>query len=152
MINISCDNICLQYGIDTVLDKVSFSLNEQDKLGIVGVNGAGKSSLLKIIAGKISNFTGDVYISKDKTLGFFEQNTGLDSNKKILEEMLCAFDNLIKMEADIDNLHTSIETYAENSPELEKLVASYTKLRETFESLGGYQFRSRCKGILKTHR
>ena len=67
MIAVNCDNFWLSFGTDVLLDGISFSINEGDRLGIVGVNGAGKSSLFKIISGEYTSDTGGVYIAKGKT-------------------------------------------------------------------------------------
>ena len=95
MIAISLSDVSLEFGTDVILDKVSFSLNEGDKLGIVGVNGAGKSTLFKIITGEYTATDGSVYISKDKSVGMLEQNTGLEGDNTVLDEMLASFASLI---------------------------------------------------------
>ena len=64
MISIGVENISLSFGGETILDGINFSLNEGDKLGIVGVNGAGKSSLLRIITGEYMPDNGNIYVAK----------------------------------------------------------------------------------------
>ena len=91
MIAISLSDVSLEFGTDVILDRVSFSLNEGDKLGIVGVNGAGKSTLFRIITGEYQPTSGSVYISKDKSIGMLEQNTGLEGESTILDAMLDSF-------------------------------------------------------------
>ena len=98
MISVSCDNIKLSFGAEDILCGVSFALNDGERLGIVGVNGAGKSSLLKIITGQYDATDGGVYISKDKTVGMLSQNAVLESSLTVYEEMLSAYDDLIKTE------------------------------------------------------
>ena len=66
MIAIGCENISLSYGIDVILDKVTFSINEGERLGIVGVNGAGKTTLIRILMGETYADEGNVYIAKNK--------------------------------------------------------------------------------------
>ena len=75
MTAISVTELALRFGVSTVLEGVSFALEEQDKLGVIGVNGCGKSSLFKMIAG-VDGYEpseGSVYISKDKTVGYLSQ-------------------------------------------------------------------------------
>lgn len=152
MISISCDNLSLSFGIDTILESVSFSLNDGDKLGIVGVNGAGKSTLFRLITGEYQQNSGAVYIAKDKTIGLLEQNTGLVSEKSVYEEMLSSFPTLTKMEqriADMQNAITAYET--EQKPHDEaftKLVESFSSLSETFEAEGGYAYKNRIRSML----
>ncbi len=145
MTAISLSNICLEFGTDVILDKISFSLNEGDKLGIVGVNGAGKSTLFKIIYGEYTPTDGSVFISKDKTVGMLEQNTGLEGDSTVLDEMLLSFSDLIADEKRLEELQLALE----KTPEDSVLISSYTSLADRFKRAGGYEFRSRCKGILK---
>ncbi len=145
MIAISLSDVSLEFGTDVILDKVSFSLNEGDKLGIVGVNGAGKSTLFKIICGEYAPTTGSTYISKDKTVGMLEQNTGLEGDSTVLEEMHASFSGLIADEKRLEELGARLE----ETPADEELIRSYTSLADRFKRAGGYEFRSRCKGILK---
>ncbi|MBQ7983685.1 MAG: ABC-F family ATP-binding cassette domain-containing protein, partial [Clostridia bacterium] len=152
MISISCDNLSLSFGIDVILESVSFSLNDGDKLGIVGVNGAGKSTLFRLITGEYRQDTGSVFVARDKTVGLLEQNTGLDSDKSVYEEMLLSFPALRAMEDRIAETEAAITAYeSENKPHddaFEKLVASYSALTEAFESEGGYAYKNRIRAML----
>ncbi len=152
MISISCDNLHLSFGIDTILETVSFSLNDGDKLGIVGVNGAGKSTLFRLITGEYKQDAGAVYIAKDKTVGFLEQNTGLQSDRSVYEEMLLSFPALTALEARIQETQDAIAAYeTENKPHddvFEKLVSRFAELSETFEAEGGYAYKNRIRSML----
>lgn len=142
MIALSCEDITLAFGADTILERVSFSINDGDKLGIVGVNGAGKSSLLKVITGEYKAASGGVYISKDKTVGMLTQNVGMESKKPMIEEMYSAFPRLLSDESRLKALHEAIESGDQS------LVSQYSALEESFARAGGYEFRGRCRGIL----
>ena len=143
MIAISLSDVTLEFGTDVILDRVSFSLNEGDKLGIVGVNGAGKTTLFKIITGEYTPTDGSVFISKDKSVGLLEQNTGLEGDDTVLDAMLASFSDLIADEKRLDELQKKLDT---GDPEI---ISQYTSLADRFKRAGGYEFRSRCKGILK---
>ena len=69
MLSLSVNNLCLEFGDKTILNKVSFSLEENDKLGIIGVNGSGKTTLFKLICGEYEPTDGEVYISKGSLAG-----------------------------------------------------------------------------------
>ena len=142
MISLSCEDITLAFGADTILEHVSFSLNEGDKLGIVGVNGAGKSSLLKVITGEYRAESGSVYISKDKTVAMLSQNVGMESDNTVIDEMYAAFPKLLADEKRLAQLHASIEA-GDSS-----LAGQYSSLEEAFSRAGGYEFRGRCRGML----
>ena len=104
MISVNCENLSLSFGAETVLENVSFALNEGDKLGIIGVNGAGKSSLFAMITGKYQPTSGEVFISKGKTVGILEQNIEYDSSRTILDEAINTFSDLIETEKELENL------------------------------------------------
>ena len=67
---LSCNHITKAYGVDTIIEDVSFFINEQEKVAVVGVNGAGKSTLLKIIIGQITPNEGEVILAKNATIGY----------------------------------------------------------------------------------
>lgn len=142
MIAISCDNLSLSFGVETVLDGVSFSLNEGDKLGIVGVNGAGKTSLFRIISGEYTADSGSVFISKDKTIGVLGQDLDITGDNTLIEEMLLTFRMLLDAEIELEELNRRIEA-GEVS-----LAERYASAYDAFSSNGGYEFRGRCRGML----
>ncbi len=142
MISVSCDNIRLSFGAEVILDGVSFALNEGERLGIVGVNGAGKSSLLKIISGEYEATSGSVYISKEKTLGMLCQNAVISSDKTVYEEMLSAYSNVIKIEEEIAALQLRIDG-GDNS-----VISAFSNLNEQFARMGGYEYKNRASSFL----
>ena len=144
MISLNCENISLSFGAETVLSNVSFALNEGEKLGIIGVNGAGKSSLFSIITGKHEASGGAVYIAKNHTIGILEQNAIAESSKTILDEAYSTFGELLRDEIRLEELR--LEAQESGSEEAAK---SFSALQESFTSRGGYEFRGRCKGVLK---
>lgn len=142
MISVSCDNIKLSFGVEEILGGVSFALNEGERLGIVGVNGAGKSSLLKIITGQYEPTEGEVYISKEKTVGMLSQNAVIDSENTVYEEMLSAYGELIKTEEEIEILRKRIEDGDES------VVSAFARLSEKFASDGGFEYKNRAMSFL----
>ncbi len=144
MISVNCENLSLSFGADTVLENVSFALNEGDKLGIIGVNGAGKSSLFAMITGKYQPTSGEVFISKGKSVGILEQNIEYDSSRTILDEAINTFSDLLETEKELENLRVVSERTGSEAD-----AKRYADCQERFTSGGGYEFRGRCKGILK---
>ena len=98
---LSCSNISKTYIVDTILDKISFSVEDGDKIGVIGLNGSGKTTLFNILAGNIHEDSGQVYIQKDLKIGYLEQHTSIESSIYIYEEFLEVFIHLIKLEVDI---------------------------------------------------
>ncbi len=144
MISVNCENLSLSFGAETVLENVSFALNEGDKLGIIGVNGAGKSSLFAMITGKYQPTSGEVFISKGKTVGILEQNIEYDSSRTILDEAINTFSDLLETEKELENLRAVSERTGSEAD-----AKRYADCQESFTSGGGYEFRGRCRGILK---
>ena len=150
MIVLSCNNLYKSFGIDSILENICFTVNEGDKIGIIGVNGTGKTTLMKIISGEYGYDEGDIYTSKDCEIGYLEQNTNFHSNNTIFEEVLEVFKPLIDMEIYLRELEHKIaeEGSKSNSTILEKLMNDYSHL-ELFAEKNGYGYKSEAKGILK---
>ncbi len=145
MIAVNCENVSLSFGADTILEKVSFSLNEGDKLGIIGVNGAGKSSLFAMITGKYSPSSGEIFIAKNKSIGILEQNPEYEASGSILEEAFHTFSDLLAMEQELEALRRLSERSGS-----EEDARRFSACQERFTAAGGYEFRGRAKGILKS--
>ncbi len=146
MIAISVNELSLSIGTQPILEKVSFSLEENDKLGIIGVNGCGKSTLFHLILGDREPTEGNVYLSKGKTVGVLSQDGAFEENgsdESLLSHMYRAFPHLL--------------AYEERLAKLEKLLADadptviheYTDLHEKYVAEGGLEFRGRCASILQ---
>lgn len=151
MIVLSCNNLYKSFGIDSILENICFTVNEGDKIGIIGINGTGKTTLMKIISGEYGYDEGDIYTSKDCEIGYLQQNTNFLSNNTILEEVLTVFKPLIDMENYLRELEHKIaeEGSKNNSHILEKLMNDYSHVLEDFASKNGYGYKSEAKGVLK---
>lgn len=151
MIVLSCNNLNKSFGIDSILENVSFTVNENDKIGIIGINGTGKTTLFKVISGIYGYDSGDIYTSKDCEIGYLEQNTNFHSENTIFEEVLEVFNHLIDMEKYLRDLEHQIakESSNTNSTKLEKLMNEYSHKLELFSDMNGYGYKSESKGVLK---
>lgn len=151
MIVLSCSNISKSYVVDKILDKITFSLNDNEKVGLVGLNGAGKSTLFNILSGRIPMDSGEMYVSKDCKIGYLEQNTQIESDKSIFDEVMDVFVPLIDMEKKLRQLEHSISLEGQNqeSELLKTLMDEYACLTEEFQNRNGYGFKSEIKGTLK---
>lgn len=143
----ACKYIQKSYGIDTILEKVSFNIEDREKVAIVGVNGAGKTTVFKIITGEISADNGDMFIRKDASMGYLAQNFVIDKNITVYEEMLSVFNNIMDMEKNLRDMENKMANVSE--AELPKFMEQYSRLSHDFEQLDGYSYKSRIKGVLK---
>lgn len=150
MILLQASNIAKSFGIDCILSNIDLTIQTGDKIGLVGVNGAGKSTLLKIITGQIPRDQGAVAKAPNISIGYLSQNTGLDSDKNIWEEMLTVFEKLLIQEQALRNLEQKMGDPAltANVKEYEKLLAEYDRLSEEFKTNGGYSCEAVIRGVL----
>lgn len=151
MLALTVENLSLHFGTTVILDKVSFSLEENDRLGVIGVNGCGKSSLFRLIVGEQDATDGAVYISKEKTLGILRQDDAFldfseeDRQASALEVMYHAFPHLLAAEKRLFELEALLHESEGNSA----AVSEYTALNERFIAEGGLEFRGRCASTLQ---
>lgn len=135
------------YGIDVIIDKITFNLEEGEKAAIVGVNGAGKTTLFKIISKQISLDSGEIFMPKNTSIGYFEQNPVIDSKKTIYDEMLSVFDKLIAMEQKLRIMESEMSLFS--GDELVRHMEQYSKISAEFEAAEGYSLKSRINGVIK---
>lgn len=142
--------ITKSYGIQSVLDGISLMVNEKERVGLVGVNGAGKSTFLQILAGEMSYDSGQIHKSKETTIGYLAQNSGLQSDKTIQEEMLAVFAPLLEAEAELRQLEADIAdpALAEDPKRYEDLLERYARRSDWFKDHGGYEMNTRIRSVL----
>ncbi|MBE6680428.1 MAG: ABC-F family ATP-binding cassette domain-containing protein [Ruminococcaceae bacterium] len=153
MIILNATELSLHFGATTILENVSFSINEGDRLGIIGVNGAGKTSLFRIITGEYTPDTGAVYISKDKTIGVLEQNANFEGEEvleTVLEHMFLAYPELMKMEQRLNEIFYNLSHRTDHeSASYVSLSNEYGEVLEKFTAEGGMYFKGKCQSILE---
>lgn len=147
MITLSVYNLKKSYGIDTIIENISFAVNENEKVGIVGPNGAGKTTLFKIISGEIEKDEGQIFWGKNIRFGYLEQNVGTRTDTTIWDEVLTIFADVIALENELRHLENEIAT-KHDSPEFEKLMSEYAAKSDRFDSINGFSYKSEATGIL----
>ena len=155
MIALSVNDLALRYGVVTIFENISFSIEENDRLGIVGVNGCGKSSLFKLITGEYTTDEGSIFIGRGKTVGMLAQDNAFRHTSEIgghpiantvLEQMYAAFPHLITAEHRLTELEKLLTTA--KGEELDRLTAEFTALNQRYISDGGLEYKSRCASFL----
>lgn len=144
---LACRDISKSFGEESVLKRVSFHVEENEKIAIVGINGAGKSTLLKIIMNELPADEGDVIIAKDKTLGYLAQHQEIDAKNSIYEEVLEGKREIIRMEEQIQQMEKQMQSVSPD--QMEAFMEKYHKLLHDFEVRDGYAYRSEVSGVLK---
>ena len=143
---LNLNNISLSFGENTILNNISLLLNEGDKCALIGDNGTGKSSLLKIITGEYSKDSGDLFFKKDITIGYVAQNQDFESTNTIYEELLDCKKDLIAEEERIREMEANLSIIKES--EMDDYMNKYHSLLEIFEKKGGYTYKSEINGVL----
>ncbi|MCM3729691.1 ABC-F family ATP-binding cassette domain-containing protein [Neobacillus cucumis] len=133
-----------------MLSNIKLELQTRDRVALVGRNGAGKSTLLKIIAGHLSHDGGEIIKPKDVTIGYLAQNTGLESNLSIWDEMLTVFEPLRLMEKSLRKLEEQMAdpTIFVDSTKYERILKEYDLLQVKFKEQGGYQYEADIRSVL----
>ncbi|MEF3304512.1 ABC-F family ATP-binding cassette domain-containing protein [Paenibacillus sp. GYB003] len=138
------------YGTTTVLSNINMQIQERDRIGLVGVNGAGKSTLLKIIAGELSADEGDIFRSKETRIGYLAQNSGLQSDRSIWDEMMGVFADLLEAERELRELEARMADprLAENGKAYEDVLHRYSVKSDQFRERGGFRIETRVRSVL----
>ncbi|MBP5304635.1 MAG: ABC-F family ATP-binding cassette domain-containing protein [Lachnospiraceae bacterium] len=143
----SCNNISKSYVTGTVLDNVSFHVNEHDKVAIVGINGAGKSTLLRIIFGEEAADSGEFFFSKGATQGYLAQHQDIKSEDTIYNVLLSVKEDVLNLENRMRSLEEEMK-HAEGE-KLSSIMKAYTNATHEFEAGNGYAVKSEVTGVLK---
>lgn len=146
---ISVEGLTVEFGGFTLLDDISFVVNKKDRIALVGKNGAGKSTMLKIFAGLQSPTGGTVSIPKDVTIGYLPQQMQLVDSRTVREEAECAFEHIREMEQEIDRLNVQLAERTDYESEAyQKLIDRVTHLTEHFQMIGGNNYHAELERTL----
>lgn len=144
---LSCQNLSKAFNEKPILKDVSFHIEEHDKAAIVGINGVGKTTLLRIIVGELPADSGIVTLKKEASFGYLAQNQNVNSENTIYEELLSVKAPVIAMEKQLREMEEKMHTV--NGRELDSLMENYARLNHQFELENGYAYQSEIGGVLK---
>ena len=150
MIVLSCTDIKKEYGTDVILKNISFSVNEGDKVALIGANGVGKSTLFKILTRQIEADGGEYFVERNATIGYLAQNLNLESDHSIYDETLTVFQDLQNMENKLLSLEADMakEWSDENQRWHEEVQTEYATLQDLYAIRGGQTYRARTHRVL----
>lgn len=148
MILLSLQKVQKSFGTNVVLRDASLVLQEGQRMGLVGVNGCGKSTLMKIIAGIETADGGAVTTQRGLKLGYLAQQGEVDENRTVLEELESVFEPVVAMERQLRALEEEMAGAAEDEALLRRLGSQYDQLTREFERRNGYGWRSTVQGVL----
>ncbi len=127
---------------------LDFQINERDRIGLVGDNGTGKSTLMKMLAGLLSQDEGEVVGSKDLSFGYLPQDGLFVRGRTVFEEALSVFESLRRLEQECRRLEHELADMQHDGPEYEKATELYSALTQQFQLQGGYALEARVGSVL----
>lgn len=143
-------NISKLFGVTSILEGINLQVLERDRIGLVGVNGAGKSTFLQILAGELTPDGGQIFKAKETTIGYLAQNSGLQSDRNLWEEMLAVFAPLLDTERELRRMEEQIADPALAADEKahQDLLDRYALKSDWFKDHGGYEIETRIRSVL----
>jgi ATP-binding cassette, subfamily F, member 3 len=150
MILLQVQQVARYFGADTLFENVSLDVSDNSRIALVGRNGVGKSTLLKMIIGNESPDAGQITKKKGLTIGYLAQNTGLESDKTIYAEMLSVFERLQIMEKNLHEMEAEIADPGadHSSSAYSQLLNQYDQLLHDFEEQNGYGYEAEVRSVL----
>ncbi len=147
MILLQAQSITKNFGTKKLFSNVSFEVQDNSRIGLVGRNGVGKSTLLKIISNQESYNDGNIALKKDTNIGYLAQDSGLNSENKIFNEMEQVFAYLKEQEK---KMHALEEKLANpDTKDYDSILKQYDQLQNTFRQENGYGYQSEIRSVLK---
>ena len=142
-------NLSVSFQGEYLFEEVAFMLNAGDRVGLIGKNGAGKSTMLKLLSRELKPDSGTIAADKDVRIGFLKQDIDFVKGRTILEEAYQAFDEIKTLEQKLDDIHHQIETRTDYESEsyhnLLDMLSDYT---HRFDLIGGYQYQGETEKVL----
>ncbi|NCB05667.1 MAG: ABC-F family ATP-binding cassette domain-containing protein, partial [Clostridia bacterium] len=148
MILISVQDVTKAFGGHEVLRGVTFSLQKGEKMGLVGVNGCGKTTLMRMIAGLDAPDDGAIHRGKELRVGYQAQQDDLSLEDTVWDAMLCVFEEVITLEKRLHELENEMAHAADDSERALRLSGEYHRLSERFSAMEGYAYEGEIKGVL----
>ena len=146
MIILQANKIERSFAGEVLFDNISLQVDERDRIALVGKNGAGKSTFLKILVGEEEPTSGEINKKRDLSLSYLAQDSRFESSNTIYNEMLHVFDDLRKTEKALRQME--LEMGEKTGADLEKLMQDYDRLSEEFRQAGGFTYEADIRAIL----
>ena len=144
---LAATNLTYSIGQEVILDRVSISVEPGERVGLVGRNGCGKSTLMKLLAGHYKPDSGEVVLQRGARAGYLTQDPNLDPERTLREEAASAFIELARLHGELEGVYEAMAS-ARDDAELERLLARQAELERRIEDAGGYAVDHKVDAIL----
>lgn len=148
MILISVENVQKSFGAHEVLRDITFSLQKGEKMGLIGVNGCGKTTLMRMLSGETQPDGGAIHKSKDLRIGYLAQINDIALSETVWGAMLAVFEPVIAMERRLRSLEEELANHTHDEQMTLRLSAEYQRLTEAFVQQEGYAYEGEIIGVL----
>lgn len=149
MIILQASNVACRFSGVTFFENISMQIQDKGRVGLVGRNGAGKSTLLKMLIGETQPDEGTVSMKKGIKLAYLAQNSGLDSDLSVYNEMLTAFDRVISLEKKMREMEAKIASATDyESDDYTSLLSAYDQAQHDFNEMNGYGYEATIRSVL----
>jgi len=145
---LSLDHISMRYGGRTLFDDISVVIGPHDRIGLVGSNGTGKSTLLKIIAGTIGAEEGSINKAHYVTVGYLPQDGVIASGKTLYNEVETAFENVVQIREELDEAQQQLETLDPMTDQYTEVLEIFGELQHKLEDLDAYRMKAKIERVL----
>ena len=142
---ITVNQLCMEFGEQRMFDNMTFEIQDGDRVGLIGVNGCGKSTLFKLLTGEYEPTAGDIILHKNTRIGYMEQHVCRNLSVSAYEEVLTVFQDLIEAEQELEQLNAAI---AAKTGDVNQLVERQAFLHEMFTRREGLTYRARARSAL----
>lgn len=146
---VSVDNLKVEFGVTPLFEDVSYVINKRDRIALVGKNGAGKSTMLKILAGMQAPTSGTVSSPRDATIGYLPQVMILSDTRTVMEEAEMAFEHIFALQASLEKMNQELADRTDyDSESYHKLIDKFTHDNERFLMMGGTNYKAEIERTL----
>jgi ATP-binding cassette subfamily F protein 3 len=145
---LALEHISMQFGGRDLFEDLSFMIGPHDRIGLVGSNGAGKSTLLKVIAGIHQADSGAISKAEYVTVGYLPQDGVIASGKTLTKEVESAFEDIQRVQEELDVVHRQLETTDPNLPEYMEIIEIFGELQHKLEDLDAFRMQSKIERVL----
>nr|WP_207190451.1 ABC-F family ATP-binding cassette domain-containing protein [Galbibacter mesophilus] len=142
-------NLSVSFGGEYLFEEIAFRLNPGDRVGLIGKNGAGKSTMLKLLSKEMEPDSGVISTDKDVSIGFLKQDIDFEQGNTVLEEAYQAFEEIKKMELQLDEINNQLAERTDYESEgYNQLMIDLSDLTHRYEIIGGYNYQGKTERVL----
>jgi ATP-binding cassette, subfamily F, member 3 len=141
-------NLTKYYGSELILEDLEFAIDERDRVGLIGANGTGKTTLCRLLLGTLKAESGDIHFSRGATVGYLAQDQPFEEGATLWQAVIQVFAQFHEMEAQLAQLEHGMSDGDQSEEELEAILGRYSRLREAYEHAGGYEYEQRTAAVL----